>query len=192
MLNKLIFCILMIGVVSCKKEIIYPSDGYPISKDTNKSKAISIWGRFIITDAVMYVDNHETGEKKVYRHFGPNKSISSLRWDGSIYDIETIIKDTTSYSFWPPSKFPGYGRFVLNDDTSKHYAVYYVGLSKTIVEDPVRGQSLIGGSARPFSGQTISYEDSTIAIEIQEVEASINGYNCRYWTQLTLKKVKSW
>jgi hypothetical protein len=50
----------------------------------------------------------------------------------------------------------------------------------------------MGGSARPFSGQTISYEDSTVAMQIQEVEGSIDGYNCRYWTQLTLKKVKSW
>jgi hypothetical protein len=161
-------------------------------KSMNFMRGRTFVSKFVIIDAVMYVDNHETGEKKVYNHFGPNKTTSSLRWGGSIYEIEEIKKDTTSYSFWPPINTTGYGKFVLNDDTSRHYAVYYVGTSKCIVEDPVRGQSLMGGSARPFSGQTISYKDSTIAMQIQEVEGSINGYNCRYWTQLTLKKVKSW
>jgi hypothetical protein len=190
--NKLVLLISLIGLFSCKKPYVYPSDTYPVPKQEEPKKAISIWGKFVIIDAVMYVDNHETGEKKVYSHFGPNKTTSSLRWGGSIYEIEEIKKDTTSYSFWPPINTTGYGKFVLNDDTSRHYAVYYVGTSKCIVEDPVRGQSLMGGSARPFSGQTISYKDSTVAMQIQEVEGSIDGYNCRYWTQLTLKKVKSW
>jgi hypothetical protein len=140
----------------------------------------------------MYVDNKETGERKVYKHFGVDKDTSSLRWGGPIFDIEVIIRNHTTYSFYKPINFPGYGDFVLNSDTSKQYAVYHIGFNHTIVEDPVFGQSLMGGSARPFSGQTISEKDSLVAFQIQEVEGSINGYNCHYWTQLTLKKIESW
>ena len=64
-----------------------------------------------------------------------------MRWGGSMFDIETIIKDSTTYSFYRPSSFPGYGKFVLNGDTTKHYAVYYFNASKAIVEDPVHGMT---------------------------------------------------
>ena len=187
----LILLVLFLG--SCEKEIIYPSDQYPINKTNKKlGKTIDYWGEFIIIDAVMYIENKETQEKFVFNHFGPNKTHSSLRWGGSLFEIEEIIKDSTTYSFWKPFKFPGYGKFVFNGDTSKHYAVNYIGFNNSIIEDPVRPQSLLAGSARPFSGQTINYDEKTVAIQIQEMEGSIDGYNCRYWTQLTLRKVKSW
>lgn len=193
-MRKLLFLfLLVIGLASCKKEVIYPTDELPANvPSANAFKGISMWGEFVITDGVMYVDNHETGAKTVYHHFGPSKDTSSLRWGGGIFDIETIIRNKTTYSFYKPLNFPGYGKFVLNEDTSKHYAVYFIGTSSSIIEDPVSPQNLLGGSSRPFSGQTISLTDSTVAIQIQEVEGSINGYNCRYWTQLTLKKIKSW
>jgi hypothetical protein len=53
-------------------------------------------------------------------------------------------------------------------------------------------QQLLGGSARPFSGQLLNYDEKTVVVQIQEMEGSIDGYNCRYWTQLTLKKVQEW
>jgi hypothetical protein len=67
-----------------------------------------------------------------------------------------------------------------------------MGMYTTIVEDPTHGQSNMGGSARPFFGYTISKKDSLIAISIGEMEGSINGYNCHYRTELTLKKIESW
>lgn len=188
---SIIVFVLFLG--SCQKELIYPSDEYPIKKTSNVIKpSITIWGEFIVIDAIMYVENHETHEKFVFNHFSSDKSHSSLRWGGSIFNIEEIVKDSTTYSFYRPIGFPGYGKFILNNDTSQHYAVYYVGDNKSIIEDPIRPQSLIGGSSRPFSGQTDIYKDSIIAIQIQETEGSINGYNCKYWTQLKLKKIKSW
>lgn len=186
----LVFCITLFA---CKKEIIYPSEQYPIKKvDSVSEPNITVWGEFRIIDAKMYMINHETGERQVYNHFGPNKNYSSLRWGGSYFPIEDIVKDSTTYSFYKPFKIPGYGDFVLNGDTSKHYAVYYSGLNKSIVEDPIHSQQLIGGSARPYRGWTMSYKDSLIGIRIQEVEGSIDGYNCNYWTELTLKKIRTW
>ena len=179
---------------SCKKASIKPTDELPAVVPTLgiDSGAIGGFGKFVIIDAVMYVDNHETGVKTVYQHFSSTKSRSSLRWGGSQFDIENIIKDTTTYSFWKPSSYPGIGKFVLNDDTTKYYGVNYVGLNRSIVEDPTHGQQNMGGSARPFSGQVKSKANNTIVIQIQEVEGSINGENCRYYTQLTLKKVQEW
>jgi len=183
----------VIGLASCQKEVIYPTDELPANvPSANAFNGISMWGEFLITDGVMYVDNHETGVKTVYNHFGVGKDTSSLRWGGGQFEIETIVRNKTTYSFYKPLNFPGYGKFVLNGDTSKHYALYLIGRNSTIIEDPVNPQNLLGGSSRPFSGQTISITDSTVAIQIQEVEGSINGYNCHYWTQLTLKKIKSW
>jgi len=191
----------LLTFVSCKKEYPYPSEGYPKGKpesdyiwDNDTTNKITLWGKFLVIDAVMYVENHETGKKTKYNHFDATKNISSLRWGGSMFDIETIIKDSTTYSFYEPLNFPGTGKFVLNSDTTKHYGVSYMGWNKAIVEDPVYGmsQQMLGGSSRPFSGQLLNYDDKTVVIQIQEMEGSIDGYNCRYWSQLTLKKIEFW
>lgn len=187
----LIFSIVIL--VSCKKEpIVYPSDQLGHVPAYNTGNCITRWGKFQLIDAVMYFDNYDTGEKKVYNHFGLGKTHSSLRWGGSMFSIEDIVKDSTTYSFWKPQQYPGTGRFVLNGDTTKFYLVNYIGSYNTIIEDSQHGQQNMGGSARPFSAQTKSYSDSTIYMEIEEMIEGIQGYNCRYFTLLTLKKTQSW
>jgi len=196
---KQLFYILVFGVlmVSCQKEYPYPDKDSPNKVPTvggyDTTLTISRSGEFVIVDAVMYIDNNETGGHFKFNHFGPNKKTSSMRWGGSLFPIETIIQDTTTYSFWgTPDGGNGMGRFVLNGDTTSYYMVNYMGQYTSIVEDPTHGQQNMGGSARPFSGYTISKKDSLIGISIGEMEGSINGYNCHYWTVLTLKKIKSW
>jgi hypothetical protein len=201
-MKKIVFKVLflatlVLSLASCQKEYIYPSDTYQLQEETvitGNGQTISQWGKFLVVDAVMYVENNETGEKKVYNHFSVGKDTSSLRWGGSQFDIEVIVKNQTTYSFYKPLNYPGYGEFVLNDDTTKHYAVYYTGFNKTIVEHPVHGmtEQLMGGSSRPFSGQILDYNQKLVVVQIQETQASIDGYNCRYWTQLTLKKIEEW
>ena len=192
---------IFVSLLSCKKEYPYPSNDYPKGNpesdyiwDKDTTNKITLWGKFLIIDAVMYVDNHETGQKTKYNHFDNIKNISSMRWGGSMFDIETIIKDSTTFSFYRPIAQSKYGKFVLNGDTTKHYAVYFQGFNKSITEDPVYGmtQSVMGGSSRPFSGQLLNYNDKTVVIQIQEMEGSIDGYNCKYWTQLTLRKIEEW
>lgn len=195
MKNIIYIIFISLTIYSCKKEYPYPSKDYEyLISDNTDSEHISQWGKFLLIDAVMFVQNHETGEKYKFNHFDSIKNSSSLRWGGSLFEFENIYKDSTTYSFYKPNNFPGYGRFILNGDTSKHYAVYYYNQYKSIVEDPIYGQTeqLLGGSARPFSGQILNYDDKTIFIQIQEVEGSIDGYNCKYWTQLTLKKIEEW
>lgn len=196
---KKLFYILLLGilVVSCQKEYPYPDSDSPNVVPTvggyDTNLVIQRSGKFVIIDAVMYVDNNETGAKTVYNHFGVGKTISSMRWGGSFFDIETIIKDSTTYSFWlTPNGGNGYGKFVLNDDLSRYYMVNYMGSYTSIIEDPTHGQQNMGGSARPFSAYTISKKDSLIGMSIGEMEGSIDGWNCHYWTVLTLKKIEYW
>ena len=179
---------------SCEKtEMNDPSkdDGTEVPSLDN-GETIDRWGVFLIIDAVMYVENLTTGEKWFYNHFSLSKSRSSLRWGGSIFDIEEIIQDTTTYTFYKPTSYPGNGCFILNGDKAKHYMVHYIGLYTTIIEDPVYGfeEQLISGSARPFSGQVWDADEQTIAIQIQETIETINGEDVRYWTQLKLKKIE--
>jgi len=179
---------------SCEKEEYpYPSNDYNTTvPNFNEGPTINRWGVFLVIDAVMYINNLETGEKIVCNHFSSTKSRSSLRWGGSIFDIETIIKDTTTYTFYEPISYPGNGRFVLNGDVSKHYMVNYIGMYSTIIEDPIYGatEQLMGGSARPFSGKILNINEMTIKIQIQEMVETINGKDVRYWTELTLKKIE--
>ena len=69
--NVLIMGSLFIALFSCKKEVVNPTDQLPANVPSVSvySGGISRWGKFKIIDAVMYVDNHETGEKTVYHHF---------------------------------------------------------------------------------------------------------------------------
>ena len=194
-MKKFLYLIfILLGLASCKKEKpIYPTDELPANVPSLAAfTGISMWGEFIIIDAVMYYEDHETGDKFVFNHFDIDKDTSSLRLGPPLFDIETIIRNKTSYSFYKPINNSYYGNFILNNDTTKHYEIYYMGMYMSIIEDPFEPQGLLGGSARPFSGQTISEADSTVAIQIQEMEGSLNGHNCHYWTQLKLKKIHAW
>lgn len=188
----LIVLSIAILTVSCRKQEVYPTSQLPSNVPTNSipANSVSMWGEFVVTDAIMYVDNHETGEKTVYNHFDSGKSVSSLRIDGPMFDIEKIEKNVTTYAFYQPIN--SIGRFILNGDSTKLYDIKYSGSNKTIIEDPTSGIQLIGGSARPFNGWTTDYANGIIVIHIEELEGSLNGYNVHYYTELTLKKTKSW
>jgi hypothetical protein len=197
MRNFLFIGTFLLLLTSCQPDAVLPTDTYPTGLGSmtavDSGPTVSMWGRFKLISGVMYVDNRETNERLVFNHFNSTKHVSSLRWGGSLFDIENIEENVTTYSFYQPMSYPGYGKFVLNDDPTKRYAVYFVGSNKTIVEDPIyTGNVLMGGSSRPFSGQTVDYANGIIRIQIQEMEGSINGYNCHYWSELTFQKVASW
>ena len=118
-MKKVLFLLLAITLFSCEKEFIYPSDQYPIpKKDTIERPTLDAWGEFVITDGKMYIINHESGERFVFSHFGDNKTTSSLRWGGSLFDIEEIEQNKTTYAFYRPKKNSIYGDFVLNGDSN--------------------------------------------------------------------------
>jgi hypothetical protein len=198
---KTLFYILLVAcLISCQKEYPYPTasqtangQALPSTGIYDTSNMISLWGKFVVVDAVMYVTNSETGQKTSYNHFDATKSRSSLRWGGSMFAIEEIIKDTTTYSFWNTyNGLNGYGKFELNSDSTHHYAVNYVGPYKTIIEDPTHGEQNMGGSARPIQLGLVDKSENLIEMQIQEMEGSINGWNVNYFTVIRLKKIESW
>lgn len=179
----------LISIISCKKEPIYPTDELPSNVPSQDAfTGISMWGEFVVIDAVMYMRNVQTGEKRWYHHFDLGKDTSSLRFGGPIREIELLINNVTSYSFYKPIGQSPYGDFVLNNDTSRYYDIWYQGLNRTIIDDYNNSQGLMQGSGLRFSGQTISEADSTVAIQIFESYTD----EWKYWTQLTMKKVRSW
>jgi len=194
MKKLLIYLVLSFSILSCQKEYPYPTDDYSVAYTDDKQQRITHWGKFLVVDAVMYVENHETGTKYMFNHFDDVKVISSMRWGGSYFDIENISKNVTTWSFYRPLSEYDDGVFVLNDDEDKHYRFHFNGPYKSIIEDPIHGmdEQLMGGSARPYSGSILDYKNKLVSVRIQESEGSIDGYNCRYWTQLTLQKVEEW
>jgi hypothetical protein len=176
---------------SCKKEVIYPTDQLPANvPKLNDFGGVSRWGEFLLIGSRKMVTNTATGAKTYYNDFG-SSSRSSLRWGGSIYDIETIIKDTTTWSFWEPIGGSD-GKFVLNNDTTHFYLVHYTTSYTSIIEDPNHGQSNMGGSARPISGETTDLANKIIRVYIQTAYTTLNGDACEYFTELTFKKTQEW
>lgn len=130
MKNLLFLGLLVVTLMSsCKKEVIYPSDQLPqtIPTGTDTTNVVNPWGKFLVTEAIMYVDDKQTGQHFTYNHFSSTKDTSSLRWGGPLFDIEVIIKNVTTYSFWKPTP-SGLGKFELNSDTTK-FIVYSILVS---------------------------------------------------------------
>ena len=198
MKNFLFIITFLLLLTSCQTEDVLPTDTYPDGlgsmTSVNSNPTISMWGEFVLISGIMYVDNRVTGERLIFKHFNDKKDISSLRWGGRENDIERIEKGST-YSFYKPTSFPGYGKLIVKGkkNIEEEYAIYFIGNNKSIVEKfNSENKTIIGGSARPFSGQTVDYANGIIRIQIQEMEGSIEGYNCHYWSELTFQKVDAW
>lgn len=194
-MKKIFYLFLVLLLFSCEKESKFASDTYKNNFTPEKdSKSISRWGKFLVIGGTMFINNHETGEMIKFSHFDSLKTVSSLRWGGSYFDIETIEKDKTTYSFYKPINYPGNGRLIINDDSTKHYMVNYMGMNTTIIEDPIHGmtEQLLGGSSRPYTLYVIDYDNKILGLRINQIECSIDGYNCNTWNEIKLKKIEEW
>lgn len=180
---------LVLVASSCRKENIQPT---VVAEQTIQE--IRLYGKWLLIGGSMYMTNLETGQKTKYDHFGPNKTISSLDYNGSDINIETIEINVTTWSFYQPPAVPGYGRFALNGDTLNLYGFYVTKNNWTIMEHPQSTASnmQMGGSSRPISTEIFSYSDSTVYFYAQEGYTSINGQNYSYISELEFRKVESW
>ena len=194
-MKKIFYLFLVLFLFSCEKESKFASDTYNYNFTSKEdSKKISRWGKFLVIGGTMFINNNETGEMVKYNHFDSLKTVSSLRWGGGYFEIENIEKDVTTYSFYKPFNYPGNGRLIIDDDSTKHYMVNYIGMNSTIIEDPVEGmqQQMMGGSSRPFTLYVIDYENKILGMRINQIECSINGYNCKTWNEIRLQKIEEW
>jgi hypothetical protein len=191
-MKSLIYLIIAASLVlvSCKKENLKPNSQIP----TQVNQEIRLYGKWLLVGGSMYVENMETGEKTKYDHFGPGKTTSSLNYDGSVFAIEVIELNTTTWSFYEPPAVPGFGDFVLNGDIQHPYGFYVTKNNWTIMEHPqsTSGNMQMGGSSRPISASICNYSDSTVYFYVQEGYTSINNQNYTYISELKFKKIESW
>ena len=191
-MKSLIYLIIVASLVlvSCKKENLNPNPQIP----TQVNQEIRLYGKWLLVGGSMYVENMETGEKTKYDHFGPGKTTSSLNYDGSVFAIEVLELNTTTWSFYEPPSVPGFGDFVLNGDIQHPYGFYVTKNNWTIMEHPqsTSSNTQMGGSSRPISASICNYSDSTVYFYVQEGYTSINNQNYTYISELKFKKIESW
>jgi hypothetical protein len=185
----ILFLVLSI-TVSCKKDNIEPNE----QPNVAQVEQIRLYGKWLLIGGSMYMTNMETNVKTKYNHFGPDKSISSLDYNGADIEFEVIELNTTTWSFYEPPSVPGFGEFVLNGNLNKPYGFYVTKSNWTIMEHPQSTQSnmQMGGSSRPISATIHNYSDSTVYFYVQYGYTSINNQNYSYFSELKFKKIESW
>ena len=188
--------ILILIFTSCQKEDFQPIPQEPITTTPNNSHnhnqdCFKIWGDWKLIGAKMYLTNLETGDEWVDNQFSYGDSIGSLRYTNSIYELEILEKNKTTWKFIKPNNIPGMGFFILNQDTVDMYGLNVTNSNYTIVEHPTTNNVndlLLGGSARNIT-PIFNNHCKTLEILTQEVYESINGYNHYYYSVLKFKKL---
>ena len=184
--------IFLILTFSCQKEEVTTYPNQEIFQ--TKPDTVSLYGKYILLSGKMYIDNMETYQKTVYNHFSGSKTTSSLRYGGSFFPFEDIIQNVTTWEIIGPTTPSGHGEFILNNDANDPYGFYITRSNWSIVEHPLTNTNGItqklGGSSRPISGYLLNKIDSTVIFRIQTGTGNINGYNCRYFSELKFKKLK--
>jgi len=187
MRNLLVVLVLFlaIGFTSCQKEELLPPNE-PVEEAGTIDETLSVFGEWVLVDGKMYIDNLDTGEKTVYNHFDDSKSVSSLRYEGVIFEFERIVKDSTTWTFIAPPSIPNTGEFWLDNDSLQPYGFYLTTSNMSIVENNTGTQQL-GGSSRPISAY-LNGTPNQANFYVQETYASINGENVKYFSELIFEK----
>ena len=176
---------LAIGFTSCNKEYIQPANEV-VEEAGTIDETVSVFGEWLLVDGKMYIENLETGEKTVYNHFDVSKNVSSLRYEGIMFEFERIVKDSTTWTFIAPPNIPNTGEFWLNNDSIQPYGFYLTTSNMSIVENST-GPQQMGGSSRPLSAY-LNGVPNQANFYVQETYASINGENVKYFSELTFEK----
>lgn len=186
-MKNFIFILLLLTLFSCKKDVT-PQTSQPVKIE----EVISLWGEWKLLSGDMYMQNMETGEKIKYSHFGPSRTISSLRYDGSLFDIDNIEQNVTLWSFYTPLNNSTLGTFALNGNIVDLYGLSVIGNNWSIIENPDGKISHMGGSARPISATIDDYSKKIVKFRVGEMVTTINNYNWTYFSELKFQKIKEW
>jgi hypothetical protein len=186
-MKNLLFILLSLSLFSCKKDVP-PQTSQPVKIE----EVISLWGEWKLLSGDMYMENMETGEKIKYSHFGPSRTISSLRYDGSLFDIDNIEQNVTLWSFYAPANNSTLGTFALNGNIVDLYGLSVIGNNWSIIENPDGKISHMGGSARPISATIDDYGKKIVKFRVGQMVTTINNYNWTYFSELRFQKIKEW
>ena len=167
---------------SCKKEDpLIPSNGV-----FQGEPSLSIYNEWLLIGGELHLENLETGETTVYNHFDNTNTVSSLRWDGPMFEIERIVIDSTTWSFYEP--VGDYGEFRLNNDSINSYGLNITKYNISIIENPYSTQQQMGGSSKPIIIEDEDYGSGIIWLHVHEQYMSDNGMNYKYYSVLKFIK----
>ena len=174
----------------CKKEIMYPPCTPTEYSDnsTDYSNIHLLDGSWRLTWGVMYMENLDTGEEEEVFLFNGDP-VSSLRYEGSMYNFETLVRYETIWTFNFPEEVPGMGTFCLDNDSIQPYNLYVTENNLTVCEHISGQYTLLGGSSRPMRYEVLDNLNEIINFYVQETYTNINGYNYRYYSKLRFKKL---
>tara|TARA_R110000868_G_scaffold203969_4_gene451926 strand:+ start:5751 stop:6275 length:525 start_codon:yes stop_codon:yes gene_type:complete len=148
-----------------------------------------IRGRWLLISGQYYINNHVSDITNVTDHFTEGDT-SSLNIEGAAYNFEEIIRGKTTWTFYPKNR--DINQFWLNGDSIHPLWLTSFGDTVFNVNEypiPINFQQL-GGSTRPII--LVGAENNTMTIVVQESEVNYQGWNVRYWSRLTFRKVASW
>jgi len=183
--------LLLILLCSCEKEypLIECDNTYPTTQIPIEYVEVEyLEGDWLIVDGNMFMENLDLDITEEIFHFSSGVT-SSLRYPNPYYDFEVITRYETVWSFIFPTQVPGFGSFMLSTDTLSSYGLNVTENHITVLEPLVGGQQLMGGSSRPLVIKRMDMVNGIIDVLVQESYDTINGYNYRYHSILTLKKV---
>jgi hypothetical protein len=184
-----LFITLFLGLTftSCQKENINPNKDL-IEDAGTIDEQISIFGDWLLIDGKMYMVNLETGDSIVYNHFDATKTVSSLNYDGVMFEFERIVDDSTIWTFKQPNGIPGMGQFWLNNDSIQPYGFYVTNSNMSITEYSSVDQQL-DGSSRPIKAYIHDYSNQQVNFYVQEAYTTIDGQTWKYFSELTFQKL---
>lgn len=201
-MKKLLLLFVVFSAFACEKEPEVYNDVHGEFIDNDQPWSL-FYGKDLVVDGeplpnmvewqlvggVMYMENIETGYKVKYNHFGPSRTVSSLRYSGTELEIEELELGVTTWQFKAPSMY-NY-EFILNKDSLNPYGYQESASYRSIIEHPTAGfgDQQMGGSARPFVAYTEDYDAGLLNIRIQEAYEGIDGYNWKYFSVLTFKLI---
>jgi|TARA_R110000744_G_scaffold40589_3_gene92104 hypothetical protein len=182
--------LLLLTITGCEKDMMYPPCKPTQYTDDTTSyvKTHILDGTWEVRWGKMYMENLDTGEEEEIFLFNSGP-IGSLRYEGSMYSFETVIRYQTTWTFNFPENTPDMGTFFLNGDSIHPYSLYITENNLTICEHLSGQYILLGGSSRPLTYEILDYNNKIVNFYVQETYTHINGYNYRYYSKLRLKKL---
>jgi hypothetical protein len=188
----LVLCSVSLLHFSCTKPVV-DEPAKIVATDTDNRK-MPLTGKWLLLEGEMRFAAASGNSFLKYDHFGPGRTTSSLRYEGSRFNFEELVKDTTTWSFYKPLPGNSYSTFVLNNDTLHPYSLNgnSRGYSIFEYENATAATMQLGGSARQVEAFVADYANKIMEAHVQWVDCSINGQSWHYFSILKFKKIEEW
>jgi hypothetical protein len=159
---------LTLTFVSCKKEELKPINDNTVVENNAPFEGVN----WVLSEARVYLENIDNGEKYVYDYFGGGVTEANTHIFGG-YTGVTLDSIKQNYTTW----FFQNGTFTLNGTDSWEYTDYNMTYS------PI---GLVGGTSRPI--EVTHVDDESMTVTYHEAYGSNNGINYNYYSELTFVK----